>query len=690
MNLKKAYEVLGVSQNDNFEVIKKKYKELCKKYHPDLYTDKNIKELTEEKLKEVNEAYSTIQNSFNSLDDRKVLNWENYFLEIDDNLAIYNVFKGTINNMLELELIKYEAMYQAYQSLETFLKNDLKIIEKIVLKVFDKLVEVGIKNGYDMPSANLLFNNYFNKVTEDYQYFYNYCLDFSNNLDINREYEKNRKKVKDYINGNSGIINSSIRGISNMYGEMEDSKKKQKLYNDPETIKTLKATIKIIMNNCLEEIIKLLDLRLNFNIIASNSIVENIEKYPINQRKEKLFYALTCNPYNEDIYYLLLRNFGDEKCELENIATYFYINNFIKVKEEIIKKKVEEFRKIILEDLSQRKYLTFDETIKLSISENTIIVSKALLELELKKLGRNIKNYNIDKIILDEKNIVLNKELEIFRKSFLEDQENAIKILKESLKGLNFNFEEKINLESEIREIKDKKAKEAIEIFKKEALKDKVQAEIKLKNVMKKLELNLESYVDLSTEYKKIDENILKKKKRMKVFIAIIVCCVVGYFLTSLLNNRESNFTHSQYQSYDYEYPIIEYYSSGRVKSYDDGGPVSFEMEDKPIDFGLLEKEIANIETIVEQKVKEHETLLQRKKKLNSKTIKGTNEIEKINDQLQSIEEYLSYLVNNGVDAVIKVHLLNKNLTKVEKEKLEKLSKRTNIYGEKASKTWSN
>ena len=113
-------------------------------------------------------------------------------------------------------------------------------------------------------------------------------------------------------------------------------------------------------------------------------------------------------------------------------------------------------------------------------------------------------------------------------------------------------------------------------------------------------------------------------------------------------------------------------------------------MEDKPIDFEVLEKEITNIETIVEQKVKEHETLLQRKKKLNSKTTKGTNEIENINDQLQNIEEYLSYLVNNGVDAVIKIHLLNKNLTKVEKQKLEKLSKRTDIYGEKASKTWSN
>ena len=106
----------------------------------------------------------------------------------------------------------------------------------------------------------------------------------------------------------------------------------------------------------------------------------------------------------------------------------------------------------------------------MSISENTIIGSKVFLNLELNKLGRNIKNYNIDKIVLDEKNIALNKELEIFRENFLEAQENAVKILKERLKGLNFKFEEKINLEHEIKEIKDKKAREAIEVFKKEAV----------------------------------------------------------------------------------------------------------------------------------------------------------------------------------------------------------------------------
>lgn len=58
--MKNPYEVLGVSPDAKNEDIKKAYKELAKKYHPDNYGDSPLAEMAEEKMKEINEAYDEI------------------------------------------------------------------------------------------------------------------------------------------------------------------------------------------------------------------------------------------------------------------------------------------------------------------------------------------------------------------------------------------------------------------------------------------------------------------------------------------------------------------------------------------------------------------------------------------------------------------------------------------------------
>ncbi len=54
------YKILGVSQSASDEEVKSAYIELVKKFHPDKYADNPLKELAQEKLKEINEAYDTI------------------------------------------------------------------------------------------------------------------------------------------------------------------------------------------------------------------------------------------------------------------------------------------------------------------------------------------------------------------------------------------------------------------------------------------------------------------------------------------------------------------------------------------------------------------------------------------------------------------------------------------------------
>ena len=58
--MKDPYEVLGVPHGASDEQIKKAYRELARKYHPDNYADNPLADLAQEKMKEINEAYDTL------------------------------------------------------------------------------------------------------------------------------------------------------------------------------------------------------------------------------------------------------------------------------------------------------------------------------------------------------------------------------------------------------------------------------------------------------------------------------------------------------------------------------------------------------------------------------------------------------------------------------------------------------
>ena len=60
--MRSPYNVLGVPENASDDEIKKAYRRLSRKYHPDANINNPNKEAAEEKFKEVQEAYKQIMD----------------------------------------------------------------------------------------------------------------------------------------------------------------------------------------------------------------------------------------------------------------------------------------------------------------------------------------------------------------------------------------------------------------------------------------------------------------------------------------------------------------------------------------------------------------------------------------------------------------------------------------------------
>ena len=82
------YEVLGLKPGASQEEIKKAYRNLIKQYHPDQYGDNPLKDLAEEKMREINTAYDMLtknssgsNNSYSTSNDSSYNNSnDNYVL----------------------------------------------------------------------------------------------------------------------------------------------------------------------------------------------------------------------------------------------------------------------------------------------------------------------------------------------------------------------------------------------------------------------------------------------------------------------------------------------------------------------------------------------------------------------------------------------------------------------------------
>lgn len=92
MKLSSAYELLEIPETSSEEEVKKKYRELTKKYHPDINKDPNA----EDRFKKINEAYDTIKNK-DSIEELDVTNHNESFFMVKNVFTNLNIsFKESV------------------------------------------------------------------------------------------------------------------------------------------------------------------------------------------------------------------------------------------------------------------------------------------------------------------------------------------------------------------------------------------------------------------------------------------------------------------------------------------------------------------------------------------------------------------------------------------------------------------
>ena len=154
------YEVLGVSRNASIDEIKKAYRELSRKYHPDSYVGNPLSSLAEEKFEQVQEAYDAIMKEKNG--ER---NYSNY-----DNSNNYGYNNGESGEMAEVyNLLGRRSYSQALRLLDSIPNRNARWY------YYSAIAQVGLGNNLrgmeyakmavSMEPNNIEYQNLVNRLS---------------------------------------------------------------------------------------------------------------------------------------------------------------------------------------------------------------------------------------------------------------------------------------------------------------------------------------------------------------------------------------------------------------------------------------------------------------------------------------------------------------------------------------------
>ena len=209
-------EIMNLNQNYSINELKNNYKTLIKKYHPDKYEGNELRELAEEKLKKVNEAYSFLKERLENSYSNQSMQEEEFMYKtfeiISFNLRneiqplldqIYDYIDTTFNKELDFKELDFEYLTEIYSIISRKLINlfedslsMISVIREVDLIFYHQnIIEIerGIKELYGSERGDAFFsllrNNGIEINREDYLLivFFKYNLFVENVIDLTTE-----------------------------------------------------------------------------------------------------------------------------------------------------------------------------------------------------------------------------------------------------------------------------------------------------------------------------------------------------------------------------------------------------------------------------------------------------------------------------------------------------------------------
>lgn len=118
------YDILGINQNADLNIIKKAYRKLVTKWHPDKNLNNKIE--AEKNFKLITEAYETLKDNNKRFVYNNSLNNKNYFT---NNRHTYNMNNFFSNNQYQTNNTNIKTY------VKTFIHNGRKVVKKTTVQI---------------------------------------------------------------------------------------------------------------------------------------------------------------------------------------------------------------------------------------------------------------------------------------------------------------------------------------------------------------------------------------------------------------------------------------------------------------------------------------------------------------------------------------------------------------------------